>query len=83
MFPEAQQDEQWQSLVNGLYRTIALSDTRLFPVFNQVNVYKQTELLLKCIFFVARKIPYQPLNSFTHTPSLMLQIPSRFRFKRC
>lgn len=37
MFPEAQQDEQWQGLVNSLYRNIARSDTRLFPVFNRVS----------------------------------------------
>jgi len=53
LFPEAQQDEQWQLLVNGLYRTIAASDTRLFPVFNKVVIFilyiLSTSKLLHCL----------------------------------
>lgn len=38
MFPEVQYDDQWQVLVDALYKTIAVSDTRLFPVLNRVSL---------------------------------------------
>ena len=64
MFPEAQQDEQWQGLVNSLYRNIACSDTRLFPVFNRVSACIHASLTI-LLFSICAFIVYMLyLNSF-------------------